>query len=704
MKYIDLHRLKKWMHRSIVASAISLSAAECSDVVAVHDARMSMNIDSLEKLAMIYPKSVSEIAQWCDAGIELAGREMEQIVSQKVRTFDNTVRALDLSKAKLSQLEGTFGLLNYLSPDDDIRDAAQEAMNKIQQFAIDLYMNPKLYEALQEYHDYYKAHQILTKENMLLLNDWLEGCKLKGLHLPGQQLELVKELCKQLDKMEQDFITNISKDVRTLAVSLGEMDGLSQSVINRLARDGDLYLLSTDYPTYRAVLEQCHVAKTREKMLLMYTNCAYPQNDSLLKEMLQKRDELAALLGYEHFAAMDLSDTSAKTGDVVEKFLTDLVAVASKKAVQELELLKNDVPESVKCRADGTFNLWDYWYTVTQYQKKYFNVDEEVISQYLPTSKVVDGVLAIYKDFLGLTFKQVKPVWVWHEDVILIEVYRQSSGELLGYLYLDLYPRPNKFSHTGCMFPQKGSYHIEGQSTTTIAAIITNFPPPSGDNPALLTHDAVVTFFHEFGHAMHQMLGRTEHAQHSGTSVKPDFVETPSQMFEQWMQEPEMLAKVSGHYLTGEPLPVQLINQKIQLQTFTKGYQTTRQCMLALFALQLMQRKDLSYEPALLWKQLYQQYGSNLIGYVDENHWYATFGHLASAGLYASKYYSYLWTLVFASDLFADIKKHEFNHDYRTKVVQLLSAGGSVNPATLLQDFLGREPNQEAFLKLLGFE
>jgi len=693
-----------WVKHSLMATAMTASVVGHSDSTLKHDALMKMNVDSLEKLAMIYPKSVEEVNAWHDAGIQLAQCEMDEIFGLSVRSFDNTVRALDLSKTKLMQLGSTFELLNYLSPDDAIREAAREASAQIQQFSIDLYLNPLLYQALQQYHDEYRAQESLKEENVLLLDDLLDGCKRKGLHLPYEQLQEVKKLYKQLDKIEQDFITNISSDVRTLAVSRDELHGLSESVINRLSRDGDQYLLSTDYPTYRAVMEQCHVAQTREKMFLMCTNCAYPQNDSLLTEMLQKRDELAALLGYDHFAAMDLDTTSAKTGNVVEKFLTDLAIVASQKADKELALLKTDLPESVTCRADGTLNLWDYWYTVTQYKKKHFNLDEELIAQYLPTSKVVDGVLAIYQDFLGLVFKQVKPVWSWHEDVQLIEIYRQSSGGLLGYLYLDLYPRPNKFRHTGCMFPQKVSYKIDGKSTTTVAAIITNFPPPSGQQEALLTHDAVVTFFHEFGHAMHQMLGKSEHAEYSGTSVKADFVETPSQMFEQWMQEPEMLAKVSGHYLTGEPLPATLIKQKIQLQTFTQGYQVLRQCMIALFSLKLMQQTDLSYQPSLMWKSLCESYSMNLVGYVADNHWYATFGHLSAPGLYASKYYSYLWTLVFACDLFSEIKKHDFNDEYRAKVVALLSAGGSVSPNVLLHDFLGREPNQEAFLKMQGLK
>lgn len=698
-----VHLLKNHFMAGVVCTLMSMCVTGNSDFVSLHDTRMSMNVDSVEKLASMYPKSAQEVRAWCDVGVKLAQQELDVILSHKVRTFDNTVRALDLSEAKLSHLAAIFELFDLVSPESDMRDAARESAMIMKQMSIDLYMNPQLYQALQDYHDNHSADEALTAENCKLLQDSLDACKRQGLHLPEQILAQVKQLYKELDQLAQDFMTNISNDIRQLVVSGDDLQGLSESVINRLNRQGDLYVLTNDFPTCRAVMEQCHIAQTRHDMFMMYGNGAYPVNEQLLTQILQKRDQLAQLLGYDYYAQMDIATTSAKTEVVVEKFLTDLAQVAAHKTEQEIVLLKTDLPQSVQLREDGSLNPWDYWYAVTEYKKKYFAIDEVEISTYFPTQKVVDGMLQIYQDFLGLTFKQVKPVWTWHEDVQLIEIYRQATQELLGYIFLDLYPRPYKFQHTGALLSQKKSYQIDGQNSTSIGIIIANFPPASGDNPPLLTHDAVVTFFHEFGHAMHQVLGRTEHHAYAGTNVKSDFVETPSQMFEQWMLEPEILAQISGHYVTGEQLPADLIRQKLAIQNFNEGYFTLRQCVLSLFALELMQQKEFSYQPGLLWESVYKKYLVNFLGYESGVHGWATFFHLADAA-YACKYYSYLWTNVFACDLYSEIKKHEFNDEYRNKVIRLLSVGGSVSPQILLQEFLGREPNQEAFLMMLGLK
>lgn len=702
MNIINHARLSHAFVYSAVCLMFHLIIVPLDERLTEHHNRMIMNVDTVEKLASIYPRSVEQIADWCEAGIQLARLEIDQILAQEVRTFDTTVRALDLSRAKLTELVATFQMLHDLSPDAAIRAAAHQASMKIQQASVDLYMNKQLHGVLEAYHDQDRSGELLTPENTALLQDVLESGKRSGLNLSDESLHDLKQLSKELDEIEHQFLANISNYDAVLEVSFEQLDGVSELVLQRLERRGDRYILPANYPTYRAVLEQCHCAQTRKDMFFMMNNCAYPDNDTLLTQLVQKRDELARLLGYEHFAALDISQTSAQSVAVVETFLTDLIKTALIKAHDEIALLQDNGAQNVTLHENGSFLPWDYLYLVAQHHKKYGNIDEQEIAQYFPARTVVQGVLSIYQDFLGLTFQQVQPVWVWHEDVELFEVHDTSSGQLLGYFYLDLYPRPHKYSHTGCMMPQKSSYQVDGVSRCAVAAIVTNFAPPSADTPGLLSYDAVVTFFHEFGHAMHQILGRAQHFGYSGTSVKPDFVETPSQMFEQWMHEYEFISKVSGHYRTGEPLPENIINQKLALKTSNKGYQTVRQCMLSLFALQLMQKTDLSYQPALLWKKICQQYSSDMVAHVDENHWYASFGHLAASGLYASKYYTYLWTLVFATDLFREIKYHNFDDAYRAKVRHLLGAGGAIDPAQLLHEFLGREPNQDAFLTELG--
>lgn len=687
---------------SILSSVHHMQTTISTDVIKAHDDRMSMDVNNLEKLAMVYPKSVDEIKQSTTAAIALIQQEFATIIALQDRTFDNTMRALDISYSKVKAFMSILGMLKYLHPDASIREAAHTATTRLNDVLIDLSMDPALYQAVQNYYNNNRPQETLETADELLITDFLKSCKRSGLHLPQSVLDQIKILSKELAVMEQDFIVNINNDNSTISVTREELEGLNADFINNLKKDGDLYIVPCNQVHYIPIMTQCLVSQTRKKLYFAMTNRVYPANDTLLISILTKRQQLATLLGHKNFACVDLEQTSAKTIETVEQFLLQLAHTTSQKAAQECTLLKTDLPEGIQLQAHGCFNAWDYPFVSAEYNKKHFSIDETLIAEYLPVEKIIDGIFQIYQNVLGLTFKKVTPAWSWHEDVYLIEIYRQSSQELLGYLFLDLYPRPNKYSHA-CVIPQFYSYNIAGKNCTSIATLIVNVPQPSGDKPALLRHSDAVTFFHEFGHAMHHVLGRTQHPGQSGTNVAVDFVETPSQMFEQWMFEPAILAQVSGHYQTHEALPADIIDKKIKLRQTDSGYLCLRQCMIALFALHTMTDNALSYDPAALWKSLHEKYALPLIGYEDNNHWYTTFGHLAS-DLYAAKYYSYLWTEVFALDLFSEIKKHEFNPEYSAKVIQLLSAGGSSDAQVLLKDFLGREPNQNAFLTKLGLQ
>jgi len=673
-------------------------------IIQKYNTTISADINSLEKLAQIYPKSVEEIQKWTNAALQIAQKETQEILAIKDKTFANTMQALDISSHKLQDLYGILNILSFTHPDQEIRDAVQEAIKDIQTASIDLYLNPTLYHAIQEYADHFQQLETLTPEDQLLLDGFLESCKRSGMHLPEEQLNQVKLLSKELAALEQDFLININNNNDFITVTKDELQGVSDNFINQLARNNDdTYQVPVNFSTYITVMTECNVTSTRKALYLVRKNMAYPENDAVLIQLLTKRDELAAVLGYPSYAAMDLTRTSAETIENVETFLTAIADTAQQKAHKEIALLKTDLPNGVTCNKDGTLNPWDYLYSTTHYNKKHYNVDESAISQYFPSENVINGIFNIYQNFLGLTFKKVTPQWSWHEDVYLIEIYCQSSSELLGYLFLDLYTRPNKYPHA-CVAEQIGSSAVGDKNKTSVAVLITNFQKPSQDTPSLLKHNDIVTFFHEFGHAMHFVLGRTKHASHAGFNVSCDFAEVPSQMFEEWMFEPEIMAQMSQHYQTKQPLDLETIQKSLALRQAESGFHTLRQCMYALFALRLMTNTELSYKPAELWRSLDSKYFSNFLKYEPTIHDYAAFGHLAAAELYGAKYYSYLWTKVFAIDLYTQIKQNNYNTHYSQKVQQLLSAGGSVPSHDLLTAFLEREPNQDAFFAALGLK
>jgi len=678
----------------------SITFTDTTDTIKEYDQKIHTDINNLNKLAQIFPKSVGEIQELTTATISLAKQEIQTIKENNTQTFNSTMHALDICFHKLNVSISIIHILGDTHPDEAIRNAALDGSKTLQEFGIDMSMDADLFHIVQNYYDHHSQNETLSPEDHLLVTDYLKACKRAGLHLPESVLQEVKTIQKEICALEQDFLVNINNDDSNISATLEELQGVNKNFIKQLTQNEGTYIVPCDLASYITVMTECSVEQTRKNLFFVRNTRIYPQNDTILVQLLTKRQELATLLGHEHFASLDLEQTSAKNLNNIENFLLPLADQFLKKNEEEFHKLKQDLPESVTLQENGTINQWDYFYTHNQYIKKHFAVDESKVAEYFPAQKVIDGIFTIYQDFLGLTFKQVQPEWSWHEDVLLIEIYRTSSNQLLGYLFLDLYPRANKFSHA-CVQPILHSYNESGANNTSAAALIMNVPKPSEDTPALLKHRDVVTFFHEFGHAMHHVLSRPQNAGHAGLRVAVDFVETPSQMFEQWMFEPDMLNIVSSHYKTGEPLPKEIIENKIKLRQVDAGYTMLRQCMIGLFALYSMNNNDLSYKPASLWKSLHEKYLTPFMNYEENYHWFTTFGHLAS-GLYASKYYSYLWTEVFALDLFASIKEHNFNEEYSQKVIEMLSAGGSVKPEELLQNFLGRQPNQTALLKALG--
>ena len=360
-------------------------------------------------------------------------------------------------------------------------------------------------------------------------------------------------------------------------------------------------------------------------------------------------------------------------------------------------MLTETLPESVTLTADGKIKPWDLGFIKSEYKKNKYAIDERKIAEYFPMKQTVDQLLDIYHQFLGVDFEVVNGHDFWHEDVQLVAV-KNRQGNQIGYLLLDLYPRPGKYSHAAhvTIYP---ALDKDDERKIAVSLVMANFPKPTPDKPALLQRNDVNTFFHEFGHAMHAMLGATSLASFSGTSVKRDFVEMPSQMLEEWLQDKDMLKKVSHHYQTGESLPDDIIDTLIELKNLTTGLFVQRQGFLANLALAYFKEGAIK-DPYAIEKKLYETLTQG-VAFDSEYRMYTAFGHLTG---YAAKYYGYLWSKVFALDLFDTIKQHGLLDGAigQRYVNAVLAKGGSQDPNELLVAFLGREPNDTAFLKDLG--
>lgn len=619
------------------------------------------------------------------------------------RTFNNTIKAIDeiaaLSNFALAQ--GAFGAMEMLHPDKAIRDAAHQAVLKMHEFWVDSFTNNVLlYQAIKAYAQLGAPQESLTTEQNYYLTELLNDFKRGGLDLPEEQRTIVKNIKKELGSLSMEFDRNIAQDSSTIIVEKEDLAGLDQEFIASLKRTpDDKIILGTDYPTYFSVQENCSVSDTRKKLYELFQNRAYPVNQQILKNIIAQRDRLAQILGFDSYAQLDLDDQMVKTPERAGQFLDDLIEKAAPKEQEEFDQLSDELPDDVTLRKDGKIEPWDFTYVSTLYKKKHFNIDEREIAEYFPMESTIEGLLDIYQKFLSITFKHISITGAWHPDVTALEVFTQEDNQHLGYLFLDLYPRDNKYSHACEITIVPAGYDNDGSSRKSVVIVVANFPKSTTTKPSLLKRADVRTFFHEFGHAMHAMLGRTHMASVSGASVKRDFVEMPSQMLEEWLYDKDILKRVSRHYKTGEPLGDELINKMLDLKHFDSGSFLQRQCFLSKVALAYFE-KGADKNPEEIMHQLHREIRPN-IAHLPNTHFYASFGHLTG---YGAKYYGYMWSKVFALDLFEHIKQHGLLDPVIGKkyIDQVIGRGGSADPNELLKNFLGREPRQDAFLKDLG--
>ena len=664
---------------------------------------MNLPVRTVDDVVAVIPTSPEQIDTWVTEYTVDAQTRVDAIivVPDEQRTYANTVEAFDYvcRRSSFGVSSNIIHVIEMVHPDKAMRDAAHAAIIKIQEFGIDsLSNNVDLYKALKQYATSSAKKEQLNNEQRFFIKEVIDDFERAGLGLPEEQRAEIKKIKKELAELILNFDANIAKDASFILVDQDGLKGLEEDFITTLEQVNGKYRLGVDYPTYTAVMGNCCVEETRKQLCKKFQNRAYPANKELLEKIIAKRDELAKKLGFVSYAHLDLSDQMIGSPARAQEFISDLAQKAQTKEQKEFELFTQDLPESVTLTKDGKLKPWDVSFVHESYKKNKFNIDEQKLAEYFPMEKTIEGLLAIYEKFFSLEFKQVQVSGLWHEDVKLVEVYNANDKKMLGYLLLDLYPRPNKYSHA-CETVLARHCTSKNGNTPTVSLVIANFPKSTKDKPSLLKRSDVRTFFHEFGHALHEILGALETASLSGTNVKRDFVEMPSQMLEEWLYDKEILKMVSGHYKTGEPLPDDVIDTLISLKNFFAGYFLLRQLGLSLISLNTFQEGSVKDLDAIL--KISMTSMTPGIAWDNDNHMYASFGHLTN---YGAKYYGYMWSRVFALDLFDTIKKHGLlNSEIGQKYIQcVIGCGGSKHPDELLKDFLGRAPNMDAFIQSLG--
>jgi len=665
---------------------------------------------SLTAVAMLAPATLASIPADSPAAdaLKRAQISVDTIIAipDDARTFDNTLGAIDDMGAQLELDTNWMMFLTYVSTDAAERTRGQLAEEHVANWLIELATNEPLYNAVKTYAD---TNPELMGEQKRLLAHTLRDYRRAGMDLPKEKREKLADLQKQITKLSIEFDDNIRTDETRVPLTRDEFGGMKDEFINGLTRTGDVYLVGMAYPEFLPIMDFCDDETTRQKVWLAYKRRGGEKNVQVLEQILALRAEAASLLGYDNAADYEIEVRMAKEPANVLEFYEKLRSLVREKARRDWEEL-TEAKRTHTGDADATLKPWDPSFYMNRLRKEKYAVDMEAVQEYFPLDRVMDGLFGITQSLYGLRYENVTAKAEeagrrWHEDVEVYEVWDEASGELLGEFFIDLHPRQNKYGHAAQWGLAQHKIWTDGRETRPLAALVCNFTKPTEDKPSLLTHDEVETFFHEFGHCLHTILSEANYWQFAGTGVERDFVEAPSQMFENWVWDADVLGTFARHYETGEPFPPELLEGLLRARYLGSGMLAERQFFYGLFDMSCHLDPQGDVDTTQLAHDLWGELGSGVELYaaVPHTHFQSGFGHLTG---YQAGYYGYQWSLVYACDMFQRFKElgmlsPSAGQYYRKNI---LARGGTEDGLDLVRGYLGREPDMSAFLKHLGLE
>ncbi|WP_336931108.1 M3 family metallopeptidase [Acinetobacter tandoii] len=623
-----------------------------------------------------------DIPALCDAKIQDIQKQLKNFEAKPMSAQNNAAPVLaewDRIFASFEDFYGPIGLYSNVSPDEALRKAAEDCEIKISQFQTDIYQNPKLYQQIKNTQ---ASDAIDSKFREDLLNDFEKT----GIQLSAEKQARLKVILAELAKIEQEYARNVRDNPQKLEFTPAELKGLPQSYIDTLKKnDQGNYLLGFEYPEYRPFMELADNDAARKRYQIAYTRRGGERNLILLKQAMDLRYELAQLFDKASYAEWALHKRMAETPETVNKFLSEVHAKVAPLEQKEVNTLREFQAKTLNIPlAQAKIERWSEAYWSEKLRKAKYQIDQEKMREYFPTQAAQDWLFAISSNLYGIELKPVK-VDVWQNEVEYYDVTDQKTGQLLGGLYVDKFPREGKYGHAAVWGVYGGS-SLTGRKP--ISALVTNF------NRKGLNSDELETFVHEFGHALHGILSTTRYSAQSGTSVERDFVEAPSQMYEEWARRKETLSKVADYCQPACPrVDDKLIAKLNAVHSYGRGLHYARQTLYAQYDMALHGNNALKVQPLDVWKNME---GVTALGYVSNTEFPGQFGHIM--GGYQVGYYGYMWSEVLALDMLSAFGKNLNNPEVGQRYRQtILSQGGQKPAEDLVKDFLGRKPDNKAF-------
>jgi len=667
----------------------------------------------MEGIRFDYSKNEMKIIT--DECIEKIKRAVEIICELEKNdcTYHNVVLFFSNVLADEQKIMGSIIFLQQVAPEKEIRNTSRDMGSKMENYFMEFYTNVEFYKKMNYvYENINKLNELERKHTEYYIKFFVDY----GMKLSSKKRTTLNELRKNINELETEFEKNLSEDTTYILLTNDELKGCNEMFIEDCEKIGEMCKINCKESINTGeILIKCVIPETRELFYKTKKNRCM-KNMSIIEQLHKYRQHISEIIGYKNNAEYKINDQTLNNVEDIDKLLKILkyqLQESTNEHFKKLLQMKYDdiIPTSNKKRKNIEnieLNYWDYDFYNNKYMEQYYQIDNGEISKHFPAEHVMNEMLNFYGELFQLEFVKIKKgnYSTWHDQVILYKVYdksyiekpKENKQQEMGYIYCDLYSREGKYQHFA-MFDLVGGYQkMNNEQQLPIAVLVGNFSSPTNDKPSLLAHSDVDILFHEFGHVIHGICGgyKNKYYEFSGTNVEKDYVEIPSQMKEQWIYDPYVLKRISSHYNTGEPLSDELIELIIKSRYVEISFVWSRIIGMSMID-QIIQKKLRlnSNEIQFIMDDIIKEH---LPGNPIES--ITTWSHIA--GDYDARYYSYVWTMIVACDLYSKFKdqsiekQREIGMEYRSKI---LEPGGTKKGKEMIFDFLGRTPSLKPFLE-----